>query len=235
MNKLKIRTPGGEWKDMVCVDHDNFDILYSHGIQYRCDRYGIHQVNPQPFTYDAKYVAIYDTPAYKQGEAQLMEIRTGFVRAAFGSWPESLQDNGCGNGAFLKKAMKVIDHVWGKDVTGHVIEGCNLTTFDQPADVYTFWDVLEHIEDLSFLRGLDCKMIAVSLPYCHELPGTDWFDNQYKHRKPNEHVHHFNPETLRNTMELYGWHEVLASNGEDMVRKSTHGRQNIHTAAFKRK
>jgi len=39
----------------------------SHGYLYEQDEYGIHQINPDPFTYDANYCATYDTASYRTG------------------------------------------------------------------------------------------------------------------------------------------------------------------------
>lgn len=206
----------------------------SHDIEYAVDQFGIHQLNPKPFTYDHSYVHTYNTEAYKRGSDTLQALRLGFVIGAHGSVPTSIQDHGYGNGDFMLAAKQVIPKVMGCDVTGVLIPGCETGDKRMYADVWTFWDCLEHQANLSFLRVALCKTICISLPWCHELPGTDWFDNQYKHRKPDEHLHHFNPATLTALMAHYGWHVVAQSTHEDIVRKSTHGRENILSMAFKR-
>lgn len=217
----------------------------SHGRQYEIDELGvINQIDAEPFVYDAKYVSTYDTEAYRRQSDILQALRLGFVIAAHGKTPQKLLDWGYGNGAFMKFASQQIRNVYGYDVTGIQVEGC--TVFDNQMitrddyDVITFWDALEHIPDLDFLSTLwRTKTIVISLPYCHLFAlGQKWFDEKYKHRKPDEHLHHFTPTSLANLMEKYGWVKVASSTHEDIVRVSTYGEgiyklPNIITMAFK--
>lgn len=213
----------------------------SHGVEYAIDDLGvINQINPKEFTYDQQYVACYDGPEYRQQSDLLQALRLGFVIGAYGRIPFSVLDYGCGNGAFLKFAKQLVHDCAGHDVTGLKLEDIPVwsdveTVRRMSFDVITFWDVLEHLTDLSFLRTLSANLLVVSLPYCHySTQGQEWFDVQYKHRKPNEHVRHFNPHSLKNLMRIYGWQAIATSNHEDVVRKSTHGLPNILSMAFKR-
>lgn len=206
----------------------------SHGYTYSIDEYGvIHQENPQPYVYDQTYVSTYDTPEYQRNSDILQALRLGFVIGSLGYKPDSILDYGYGNGAFMKFIRPHIDKVYGYDVTCLPVDGCHIVKELRKVDVITFWDALEHVHDLSFVKDLDCKMIVISLPWCHEK-GGDWFDTKYKHRKPNEHVHHFDIISLIRFMESIGWRDISDSHHEDIVRKSTHGRENILTMAFKR-
>lgn len=204
----------------------------SHGRQYGIDKYGvIHQLDAKPYVYDSNYVATYDSPDYTRQNDILQALRLGFIIGAHGSVPGSICDVGYGNGAFLK-AAEIIPLRYGKDVTGVEVEGVTLVDNYPVCDVITFHDCLEHIPDLSFVKYLQCKTLVVSLPWCHST--GDWFDNQYKHRKPDEHLHHFNRRSLADFMWSTGWRPVASSYHEDIVRKSTHGKENILTMAFKR-
>jgi hypothetical protein len=211
-------------------------IFFSHGFKYSVDQFGvIHQICPEPYTYNEQYTATYDTESYKAQSDLLQALRLGFTIAAHGTRPTSILDYGYGNGAFMKFARQQIDKVTGLDVTGRKIEGCEITETLRPVDVITFWDCLEHIEDMSFVRFLPCHTVVVSLPYCHYFTeGQAWFDNEYKHRKPNEHLHHFDQQSLATFMAVNGWHRTATSTHEDIVRKSTHGKPNILSMAFKR-
>lgn len=208
----------------------------SHGYKYAVDDFGvINQLDPKPFVYDDKYVSTYDTEEYRKGNELLQAMRLAFVIGAHGSVPQSIQDNGYGNGAFMLYARKMVPNVYGLDVTGVKVEGCEIVSGNTLADVYTFWDCLEHIEDLSFLRKIKCNTICISLPWCHlSTKGKEWFDNCYKHRKPNEHLRHFTPRSLNFMMECYGWTSIATSHHEDIVRVSAHGLPNILSMAFKR-
>lgn len=208
----------------------------SHGRHYETDRFGvIVQTDHRPFVYDAKYSSTYDTEAYRRGNETLQSLRIGFTIAAHGRPVNSILDVGFGNGAFMLYAKKHIPFVYGVDVTGVEVPGCYIMPEIVKADVVTFWDVLEHFPNIDFIRDLPCETIVLSLPYCHMLTeGKDWFDNEYKHRKPDEHIRHFNPLSLTLLMNSYGWKAVAQSHHEDIVRASTHGKENILSMAFKR-
>lgn len=213
----------------------------SHGVEYTIDNYGvINQVDPKPYLYDQEYVACYDGPEYQRQSDLLQALRLGFVVGTHGSIPFSLLDFGCGNGAFLKFAKQLVTDCTGLDITGVQIEGVKVLTDRHDAirtsfDVITFWDVLEHLQDLSFLRQLSANLLVISLPYCHyPSQGQEWFDTKYKHRKPDEHVRHFTPNSLKLLLRDHGWVTVATSTHEDLVRKSTHGLANIISMAFKR-
>lgn len=209
----------------------------SHGRKYEVDQYGvIVQVDHRPYVYDAAYSAIYDTEAYRQQSDILQAMRMGFVHAAHGGPINSLIDIGYGNGAFINFAKQHIPYVYGHDITGVDITGALIVPDMVKADVACFWDVLEHFPEISFVRNLPYDTICISLPYCHFLTrGKDWFDNEYPHRKPDEHIRHFNEHSLRVMMDALGWRMVAVSGHEEIVRKSKHGLQNILSAAFKRK
>ena len=204
----------------------------SHGRHYCIDQYGVvHQLDAKPYTYDAGYVATYDTDAYRRDSDKLQALRLGFIIGAHGSVPDSLLDVGYGNGAFLK-AASIIPHRYGKDVTGVQVPGVSIVDNYKQVDVITFNDCLEHIPDLSFLATLPCETLVISLPWCHST--GHWFDNQYKHRKPDEHLHHFNADSLSLFLYAMGWNCVAVSNHEDVVRESPGHWKNILSMAFKR-
>jgi hypothetical protein len=209
----------------------------SHGRKYATDQYGvIVQQDHKPFIYDPQYASTYDTEAYQRESEKLQALRLGFVYGAHGKRITSIADIGYGNGAFMKFAKQVIPYVYGHDVTGVFVEGCYIMPEIVKADVITFWDVLEHFVDLSFVKDLPAETVCVSLPYCHIITeGKEWFDNNYPHRKPDEHIRHFNEFSLSAMMDSYGWRTVAVSGHEDIVRKSKHGLQNILSMAFKRK
>jgi|JI10StandDraft_1071094.scaffolds.fasta_scaffold00684_29 hypothetical protein len=210
----------------------------SHGIRYRVNEENvISQIDCEPYKYDERYSATYDKPEYRIQSDLLQALRLGFMIGSHGKLPSTILDWGYGNGAFMKFASKKIPNVYGYDITGVEVEGCTLVNNPYvEVDVISFWDVLEHIHDLSFVQRLRCETVVISLPFCHFFTkGKKWFDEEYRHRKPNEHVHHFNENSLTSTMEKYGWSLKAKSTHEDIVRKSTDGEQNILTMSFSRK
>lgn len=208
----------------------------SHGRQYEVDRFGvIVQTDHRPFVYDPKYSAIYDKPEYVRGSELLQALRLGFVHGAHGRPIQSIMDVGYGNGAFINFVKQHVRYVYGHDVTGVPLDGAYQMPEIVKADVITMWDVLEHFPSVNFVRELPCETLVVSLPHCHFLTeGKDWFDNEYPHRKPDEHIRHFNAISLSAMMASYGWKTISISGHEDIIRKSAHGRQNILSMAFKR-
>jgi hypothetical protein len=206
----------------------------SHERHYEVDEHGvINQTDPKPFIYDKEYSRIYDTPEYQQQSDILQALRLGFVKGCHGKRIRSLLDCGYGNGAFMKFAKQHIPYVYGLDVTNTPIQDCYIVPEFINADVITFFDSLEHIHDLSFLKSLNCETIIISLPYCHFIvQGKDWFDNNYKHRKPDEHLHHFNEYSLSNVMAANGFEKIAVSAHEDIVRKPKDTLQNILSMAF---
>lgn len=209
----------------------------SHNRQYETDRFGvIVQTDHRPYVYDANYSATYDTEAYRRESEKLQALRLGFVLAAHGKRVKTLLDAGYGNGAFMLFAKQHIPYVYGSDVTGVMVDGCYILPEFVKADVLTMWDVLEHFPDLSFVKDLPYETICLSLPYCHVMTeGVQWFDTCYKHRKPDEHIRHFNEFSLSAMMDSYGWETIAVSGHEDIVRRSEHGLQNILSMAFKKK
>lgn len=208
------------------------------GREYMIDDFGaLVQLDAKPYKYDAAYSALYDTPEYTRQNDILQAMRFGFCTAALGSPIRSIIDTGYGNGAFMKFAKKALPtpYVGGIDVTGvPVPAGCIQLETYQFCDVATFWDVLEHIPNLSFLRDLPARVVAISLPNCTAFRGEEWLLNEYRHLKPDEHVRHFDSVSLAKTMGYYGWQRIATGHHEDIVRRPANGVPNILSMAFKR-
>lgn len=217
----------------------------SDGAEYIQDEFGIHQLNAKPFLYDKDYCGIYDDPERERKSDVLQAARLGFVMAAHGEPVESILDYGCGNFAFLKVAQKIIPKCFGFDIADYPVpEGIDMHFKKYPnlldlwiGDVITFHDALEHVPDPTFVKDLKCGTIVISLPNRMNVPAQadnyqEWFDKEYFHRKPSEHLHHFNPVELKKFMLSCGWEQVAYSKHEDLIR--TRGNWNIISAAFKR-
>ena len=106
--------------------------------------------------------------------------------------------------------------------------------FKERFKVITFFDSLEHFEDISFVRNLNCEYVVISLPECHQhVMGDEWFEN-WKHRKPDEHLWHFSRQSLKKFMQEQGYYCVTYNNVEDVVRKPNDKLPNIITGIFKK-
>lgn len=207
------------------IDEDQYEIT-EDGV--------IHQLNPKPFVYDQNYVSCYDNPNYQKESELLQAMRYVFATTVHGRPIRSLTDYGYGQGDFMKFAKKQTRVVYGYDLTRVHVDDCEIVNRLLPVDVIVFNDALEHVPDLSFVRDLPCETVVISLPNClYYLKGAEWFKT-WHHRKPAEHLHFFDEQSLIKFMDNMGWKHIATSRHEDIVRKRGDD-WNILTAGFKRK
>jgi hypothetical protein len=214
------------------------------GILYITDECGVvHQHPPDiTMTYDRDYVASrYDVIPDKVREMSMLRI--GWLVGEIQRF-SSILDVGYGNGDFLKAWALWPNwemRRYGADISGYPLpDGCvsiDLTNVDEiqltkDIDVVTFFDSLEHIPDLSFMRHIQSQWIALTVPW---FPGQECFAN-WKHRRPGEHLHHFTPHSLSLFMFNYGYYsQTFQQSLEDGLRPPCDGyTKNTFTALYKR-
>lgn len=184
-------------------------------------------------TYDYDYV----NSSYNQyGEkgSQMAGLRLGYLVSKLGYWPKSILDVGYGNGDFLKICKNKIDS-YGNDISGYPVpEGVTFVEniFERHYDVICFFDVLEHFEKIDFVQNLKCDYIFLSLPWCHNF-SDEWFSN-WKHRRPDEHLWHFDQKSIENFFNEMGYEMIDYSNIEDLIRVSNEDYPNILTCILKK-
>jgi len=184
--------------------------------------------------YDEDYV-VNSYNSYGELGLRMSNLRLGYLIGSIGKVPDSILDVGYGNGDFLKTCTSIIPNCYGNDISGY--EAPNGVSFvdditKEHYDVITFFDVLEHFEDIDFVADLNCNYILISVPWCHYI-SDDWFEN-WKHRRPNEHIYHFNEKSLESFMESKGFKMINKSNIEDSIRKPADENKNVLTAIFKK-
>jgi hypothetical protein len=193
----------------------------------------IHQITTQSVvSYNRNYInQRYD--AYGVKNDQISHLRLGYIIGTLGFVPSSILDVGYGNGAFLKAAKNIVEKCYGHDISSYPLpDGCEFAPLTQFAQVYTFYDSLEHFTEIDFVKDLPCNYCVISLPWCH-YPNDEWFKN-WKHRRPDEHLWHFDHKSLQRFMYRMGFQLIDYTNVEDSVRKGILGESNILTGIFQR-
>lgn len=180
--------------------------------------------------YDHAYVARYEN--YPQ--AELSAIRGKLVMKHAGDFA-TICDVGFGTGAFLAEIgrAKPTAMLYGFDVSPYPAP--DFVTVDPDWqegawDVVTFFDSLEHFVKLP---KVNAKCVVVSVPWYHYILGDKWFES-WKHRRPGEHLWHFNSDSLARVFERQGMRQIYCGNPEDKIRKSESNMQNILTMIFVR-
>ena len=202
---------------------------------YNIDQYGIiHQVSSKPFIYNREYVDIRYSNL-KLLTDEMAHLRLGYVIGGMGRIPKSVLDVGYGTGEFLKACTRIVNKCSGHDLfTDLLPRDCNFVNdiTAQHYDVITFFDSLEHYPNIDFVNQLQCNYVVISVPWCHNFD-DNWFKN-WKHRRPDEHLHHFNLDSLEKFMISNKFFMISHSNMEDAIRKSPFSYPNILTAIFKK-
>jgi hypothetical protein len=194
----------------------------------------IQQIEIQKIKYDNDYIQTYNN--FGEKGRNMAYFRLGLLLGSLKFIPNSILDIGYGNGDFLNACKNIISKCYGNDISNYKIpEGCEFVEniFNEEYDVITFFDSLEHFDDINFLDKLKCKYIYITLPWCHYFDDK-WFEN-WKHRKPNEHLWHFNDKSLVNFFEEQGYENIVLGNFEDVIRKNNEEYPNILCGLFRKK
>ena len=195
----------------------------------------IKQINVKKIKkYDKDYV---DNSYNNYGEkvSNISHLRLGYLLGVIKEKITSIIDVGYGNGNFLNVCKTYIDNCYGNDISGYKIpEGCEFVEniLEKNYDVVCFFDSLEHMEDIDFISKLKTKYIYISLPNCHYF-SDEWFET-WKHRREDEHLWHFNENSLCEFMLSHNYEKIDISNIEDIVRIPYDKYNNILTGIFKK-
>lgn len=199
--------------------------------------------------YDAAYVAArYDryrtTPTMSQVRVAVLEqvlrlyesLQEGSVLVNRGR----LLDVGYGNGEFIRIARKAGWDAWGYDVNPTPYAGVRAARLPNEPNwpiryrVITFFDSLEHFEDLTHARWVShaADWLLLSFP---AMPSSFPFEKEWKHYRPGEHHLYFDPEGLARVFSHNGRRAELVyrSNPEDCIRKPEGSGPNIWTVALR--
>lgn len=211
---------------------------------YNIDSNGvIYQKNPTPFEYNQDYIEHYRVLDYKytKDSFELNQKRFKFIEGNISLnilKPLKILDYGFGSGTFITaNSHKNIDWYCFDVVENPVVpkEAEFISNpFKDSYDVVCFHDSLEHLKDpYDVVERLKTKYISVSLPWCPSEYPNETFMN-WKHRKPNEHLFHFNHKSLIKFFENLGYECLGISNYEDAIRQSEINKPNILSGFFQK-
>ena len=198
----------------------------------------IHQTSYKKIEYNYDYSNKYNS--YGEKGNYLGYLRLGALLGALKTIPEKILDVGYGNGSFLAAAKTIIPHCAGCDLSPYPVpEGCvrveSLT--DAEYDVITFFDSLEHFDDIQIIKELKCNYVYISVPWCPTTDPTSSAFVAWYHRRPNEHLWHFNENSLKTFFNECEFDCIFTMPLEDAIRKNATvaPKPNILTALFKRR
>lgn len=169
--------------------------------------------------YDADYVR--SRYAAIDDRVKQLSGRRLQVLQAFWPWTGRLLDFGCGTNRFAQLARGGGWQAFGYDVvpggewprlTGSQVLG------PVDWDVVTFFDSLEHLpRPASAITSLRPRCVMVSVPECHRPDDPEWF-MAWRHRRPGEHLWHWNRHTLDRWFAALGYRPLMHSTFEDEFR-----------------
>lgn len=186
--------------------------------------YGHYPVKQEDRPYDASYFEKYRRMANTPIGHALTKARVDLVRKYYHGF--NLVDVGIGSGQFVTASGML-----GYDVNPAGVEWLNQR--NRFADMYagqydamTFWDSLEHIDDMSAAVEHIDRFAFVSIPV---FSGYDDVLAS-KHFRPDEHIHYFT------VAGLIRWFDEQGFNCREYNQiESDIGRQGIGTFVFERK
>jgi len=154
-------------------------------------------------------------------------LRYGYLISVFtalrNELPSEVLDVGFGNGDFLRVCANAGIRAFGYDISGYPLNDERISVVDWESvmncrwSVITFFDSLEHIQNLDFVQNLQAEFLVISVPWCHwSIDDQEFW--RWKHRRPHEHLHHFGADSMNRFMEKRGFKRQAWSNIEDGIR-----------------
>lgn len=193
------------------------------------------KTGPSP-EYGKSYVAVRYN-AYSTTRA-LSRIRYDRLKSVIGDF-NTVCDFGYGNGDFIDHCISQGHTCSGYDIAEYPLPDSAARIYDCDShefDVMTFFDSLEHIAEsdlVSFLLTKRVKYLGISVPHLHESLGANWFAG-WKHRRPNEHFHHFDTHGLTGLLNEANFSVLYTGNDEDVIRRPADNNTNILTVIAKK-
>ena len=201
------------------VRDGDLTLCLENGVAWQADM--AHRV-PYDAPYFDKYVGYEGTEIARAINAGRVDLVNRHVVCDGG-----VLDIGIGSGEFIKSRP----HTFGFDVNPKAVEW--LHARHRWSDKFylfqgfTFWDVLEHVEEPEryFERMPDSAFVFLSVPIFGDLTAI----RASKHYRPGEHLYYFTEEGLARWMAMHGFRLLERDDFETRA-----GRDNILSFAFRR-
>jgi hypothetical protein len=179
--------------------------------------------------YDKIYYQKYVGYAKTKMGRRIKNFRCNFV-SQFLNPKERLCDIGMGCGDFIDGMAKRGQSICGYDINPVGIKWLKESNlwwnpYEHQADGLSFWDSLEHIENIEAVISTSKKWVFISMPIYRNKKHC----LLSRHFRPEEHCHYFTRSGLNRRMNSYGFELVGWSLGETIV-----GREDIESFAFRR-
>lgn len=196
---------------MLCLDHG---VAYQRDMSYRID---------------VPYFDIYNS--YSSADQKIITDRIIGGRVAlvadYAGRSCNVLDIGTGSGEFIRRRP----NTWGFDVDQKAVEWMKLN--DRWSDkieaflAFTFWDVLEHIENPGeyFGRMVDRVWLFTCIPIFSDLRRI----RESRHYRPGEHMYYF---TEKGFVDWVALHQFRLRKRDDFETRA--GRESIVSFAFQR-
>jgi hypothetical protein len=198
---------------------------------YYIDKYGIlHQKEIQPFSKDYGK----ERNDYGEKSKYLSYLRLGWIISTIKlDKVNSILDVGFGNGDFLRVAQDFATNTFGYDLNyKYLPPGSKPGNLLEKYNIITMFDSLEHFSNLNIIFNFNCDYLVVSIPNCKYPFDDKWLLN-WKHLRPNEHLHHMNLISFLGFVSKdYAY--MAHSYFEDIIRKDKE-QENILTVCLKKK
>jgi hypothetical protein len=191
-----------------------------------------------PFTkerivkYDKAYFEKYVGYAQTDQGKSINLMRMGMVSSWITDLPQTtILDVGIGCGMFVQGMRSFGYKCYGTDVNPQGVKWLQkkgwILPHTTPANVLTFWDVLEHIEEPRLLFNYHIpEWVFVCMPIYRDENHVF----QSKHYRPGEHCWYFTEYGIRRFMLSHGYDCVEMNQKETILG----GREDIYSFAFKK-
>lgn len=182
----------------------------------------------EPIKYGKEYLKTY---------AGRPTIELSWVRLAFlylYKHDGCILDIGYGDGEFIRQASRAGYMALGYDNHADDIGVMTVKELVPGAfDVVTMFDSFEHMPDLDEPFKASPSLFVVTVPW---LPSdvTDESIREWRHYKPNEHLHYFTEKSLISIMSRHGYGMETRKPIEDLIRKNPQSSPNTMTFIFRK-